>query len=447
MRKLFAIILAVLMLTGITLTGYAETGIPHDTGAAIGFKQAAAMYVANQIKQNATGGNGSSTWPSWTWKVEFPNQGDREIWLDWSHQTGKESMGRLGVMIRKSTGVFYAYMLINAPEHIQVSATDDQTIPSDYMRTLAETNGFPGRYQNDVQTSESGASESRLWLCGEIVANKYIEGTGPWANLQSNIEDARNSSLYEETAAELCYIIDAWQYVLTPDYVIGNLGFATINHLCRFHVWDEGTVILEPTVHSTGMIRYICTRNCGAARLSIIPKLPFDDVPPTSYYAGAVDWATENGITSGNGETTFGPTKKCTRAQIVTMLWRAAGSPEAEGENYFADVSETAYYAPAVAWAYENGITKGAGDGCFGPNAPCTRAQIVTMLWRANGSPEEEAPARFADVRKGAWYAPAVHWAAGNGVTTGTGSGEFSPNVICTRAQVVTMLWKNGGEG
>lgn len=151
--------------------------------------------------------------------------------------------------------------------------------------------------------------------------------------------------------------------------------------------------------------------------------------------------------TSGDGESTFGPGKKCTRAQIATMLWRAAGSPEAEGENYFADVSESAYYAPAVAWAYENGITKGAGDGCFDPNAPCTRAQIVTMLWRANGSPEEEAPARFADVRKGAWYAPAVHWAAGNGVATGTGSGEFSPNVICTRAQVVTMLWKNGGEG
>lgn len=447
MRKLFAIILSVMMLTGITLTGYAETGIPHDTGAAIGFKQAAAMYIANQIKQNATGGNGSSTWPSWTWNVEFPNQGDREIWLDWSHQTGKENMGRLGVMIRKSTGVFYAYMLINAPEHIQVSATDDQTIPSDYMRTLAETNGFPGHYQNAVQTSESGASESRLWLCGEIVANKYTEGTGPWANLQSNIEDARNSSLYEETAAELCYIIDAWQYVLSPDYAIGHIGFVTINHLCRFHVWDEGTVILEPTVHSTGMIRYICTRNCGAGKIAILPRLPFEDVPPTSYYAGAVDWATENGITTGDGNGTFSPGKKCTRAQIVTMLWRAAGSPEAEGENCFADVPETAYYAPAVAWAYENGITKGAGDGSFDPNAPCTRAQIVTMLWRANGSPEEETNNRFLDVRKGAWYAPAVHWAAWNGVTTGTGWGEFSPNVICTRAQVVTMLWKNGGEG
>ena len=171
----------------------------------------------------------------------------------------------------------------------------------------------------------------------------------------------------------------------------------------------------------------------------------FTDVPANSWYAGAVAWAVEQGITSGTSDTTFSPNVSCTRAQMVTFLWRASGTPEIGTTSPFSDVSADAYYYDAVLWAIEQGITGGTGDGKFSPDAPCTRAQMATFLWRANGSPEVTGTTPFSDVSAGTYYCNAVLWAYEQNITNGTGGGKFSPDAPCTRAQMVQML-KNASD-
>ena len=168
---------------------------------------------------------------------------------------------------------------------------------------------------------------------------------------------------------------------------------------------------------------------------------PFRDVPTDAYYYEAVKWAQKKGITGGIGDGLFGPNQPCTRAQIITFLWRAAGSPEPKAMSSFADVSTDAYYAKAVAWAVENGITTGTGDGKFSPDATCTRAQSVTFLFRAIGK-LVDSKAEFSDVLTDSYYANAVAWAVENGVTNGIGDGLFGPDNSCTRAQIVTFLFR-----
>ena len=169
----------------------------------------------------------------------------------------------------------------------------------------------------------------------------------------------------------------------------------------------------------------------------------FNDVKSGDYFYDAVNWAVEKGITTGTSATTFSPNASCTRAQIVTFLWRASGSPEPKtASNPFTDVAANAYYCKAVLWAVENGITTGTSATTFSPGAPCTRAQGVTFLWRANGSKAASAAASFTDVASDAYYAPAVAWAAEQNVTGGVGNGLFSPNTTCTRAQNVSMLYR-----
>ena len=171
-------------------------------------------------------------------------------------------------------------------------------------------------------------------------------------------------------------------------------------------------------------------------------KHPFTDIPSGAYYENAVIWAADKGITGGTSATTFSPNSICTRAQAVTFLWRAAGSPAPKSRNSFADVPADAYYAKAVAWAVENGITSGTGGGKFSPNATCTRAQIVTSLYRAAGSPAVSGGSVFSDVKAGAYYADAVTWAANKGITGGIGNGLFGSDNNCTRAQIVTFLYR-----
>ena len=172
------------------------------------------------------------------------------------------------------------------------------------------------------------------------------------------------------------------------------------------------------------------------------PVQIFKDVPTDAYYYEAVKWAAEKGITGGVGNKLFAPNQPCTRAQIVTFLWRAAGSPAPKSMSSFADVPADAFYAKAVAWAVENGITGGTGDGKFSPDATCTRAQAVTFLYRAAGSPKVSGSAEFGDVATNAYYADAVAWAAKNGITGGIGGGLFGSNNDCTRAQIVTFLYR-----
>ena len=169
----------------------------------------------------------------------------------------------------------------------------------------------------------------------------------------------------------------------------------------------------------------------------------FVDVATGSYYEDAVDWAVENGITKGTTATTFSPNATCTRAQAVTFLWRAAGSPEPETRAMpFADIPVGSYYYDAVLWAVENGITKGTSDTTFSPNMTCSRAQIVAFLWRSEKSPAAGTANPFADVKSTAYYADAVLWAVKENITKGTTSTTFSPNADCTRAQIVTFLYR-----
>ena len=168
----------------------------------------------------------------------------------------------------------------------------------------------------------------------------------------------------------------------------------------------------------------------------------FVDVPENAYYAPAVNWAVEKGVTEGTSATTFSPDAACTRAQIVTFLYRAAGSPAVKSTvNPFTDVTASDYYYNAVLWAVENGITTGTSETTFSPNESCTRAQCVTFLYRAVGS-AATAKASFTDVSADAYYAPAVDWAVEKGVTTGTSATTFSPDAACTRAQIVTFLYR-----
>ena len=169
----------------------------------------------------------------------------------------------------------------------------------------------------------------------------------------------------------------------------------------------------------------------------------FVDVATGSYYEDAVDWAVGNGITQGTDDTHFSPDGICTRAQAVTFLWRAAGSPKPETRTMpFTDVPAGSYYYDAVLWAVENDITKGTSDTTFSPNMTCTRAQIVAFLWRSEKSPAAGTANPFADVKSAAYYADAVLWAAKKDITKGTTNTTFSPDADCTRAQIVTFLWR-----
>ncbi len=172
----------------------------------------------------------------------------------------------------------------------------------------------------------------------------------------------------------------------------------------------------------------------------------FTDVPANAYYEDAVKWAVENDITSGTSATKFSPNSSCTRGQIVTFLWRAAGEPEPTGSSaQFTDVKSGEYYEKAVQWAVEKGVTSGTSATTFSPNAACTRAQAVTFQWRAAGEPTASASS-FTDVKSGAFYEDAVAWAMEKGVTSGTSATKFSPSNTCTRAQIVSFLYRDMGK-
>lgn len=209
-------------------------------------------------------------------------------------------------------------------------------------------------------------------------------------------------------------------------------------------VLDKNGKELELTDKGDGRFTFIMPAGRVEVKATFTEEVkisPFRDVPTDAYYYEAVKWAQKKGITGGIGNDLFGPYQPCTRAQIVTFLWRAAGSPVVNYAMDLADVSGDAYYAEAVRWALSQGITTGTADGRFSPNAPCTRAQAVTFLFRASKASADGAPA-FSDVAADAYYAEAVKWATDNGITNGTTSSTFSPGSGCTRAQIVTFLWR-----
>ena len=211
----------------------------------------------------------------------------------------------------------------------------------------------------------------------------------------------------------------------------------------------DGSVVVNLTEHAAVIYEGepVCTEHdwdglvccsCGAQR-----ENPFTDVPEDSFYFLPVLWAVEKGITNGATENTFAPGGDLLRAQVVVMLWRAAGEPEpVSTENPFTDVKETDFYHKAVLWAVENGITNGTSATTFGPMGVTNRAQVVTFLWRYLGQPESSAENPFTDVDAAAWYGAPVLWAVENGITNGMSAAEFGVNVNCNRAHMVTFVYR-----
>ncbi len=256
-------------------------------------------------------------------------------------------------------------------------------------------------------------------------------------------------------------------YTWSEDY-----STATASRSCRNDASHKETetvdttyvVTVEPTVDTEGEIVYTAVFQnpvfVKQTKTVVLPKigepsLPcdgencpgkvFTDMPAKKHWAhNAIDWALVNHITAGTSATTFGPNVLCTRAQVVTFLWRAAGSPTPTNTvNSFTDVRAGSYYETAVLWAVERGITAGTGANKFSPNATCTRAQIMTFLWRYAGSPTAQtSEIPFEDVAANAYYAPAVLWAWENGITAGTSATAFGSDTVCSRAQVVTFLYR-----
>ena len=219
--------------------------------------------------------------------------------------------------------------------------------------------------------------------------------------------------------------------------------------LAKLTVTDKNGETVKLTDKGNG--KYTFTMPASAVEVEVSfqeivvePDNPFTDVYESDYYYDAVLWAVENGVTAGTGADTFSPNAAVSRAQMVTFLWRAHGSPKATGINPFTDVSTSDYYYDAVLWAVANGVTAGTSATTFSPNADVTRAQAVTFQWRAAGSPAASSNG-FGDVDADTWYYDAVSWAVANGVTSGTGGNNFSPNVVVSRAQAVTFLYRELG--
>ena len=226
------------------------------------------------------------------------------------------------------------------------------------------------------------------------------------------------------------------------DYKIERQAIAALGH-----VWDEGKVTTAPTTEKEGVRTFTCTR-CETTMTEPIDKLQgtvsFKDVDEKAYYAAAVEWAVAKNITKGTAADTFAPNDTCTRGQIVTFLWRAAGEPTPSGtETPFTDVKQSDYWYNAVLWAVEQGITTGTSATTFSPNEGCTRGQVATFLWRYENKPTSAAVNPFEDVKKGAYYYDAVLWAVEADVTKGTSATTFAPNDTCTRGQIVTFLYRD----
>ena len=309
--------------------------------------------------------------------------------------------------------------------------------------------------------------------CGYSYVGDYVDALGH----DSQTENAKAATCTEDgyTGDKVCKRCGAETEKGT---VIGALGHDYNEGKCTRcgaadpdyaapHTHSYTSVVTAPTCTAKGYTTYTCScgnsyvdnytdalghsytsgkcTRCGAAdpNYKVPTAVTFSDVAAKAYYANAVQWAVANGITNGTDDTHFSPDQGCTRAQVVTFLWRAAGSPTVSGNAGFVDVKSSDYYYDAVKWAVANGITNGTDATHFSPNATCTRGQVVTFMYRAEGSPATSGSCGFVDVKSADYYYNAVIWAVANEITNGTDATHFSPSATCTRAQVVTFLYRN----
>ena len=296
---------------------------------------------------------------------------------------------------------------------------------------------FPPRGHKESEWHSNGTEHYKVCLrreCGQTIPETVGAHTGGTADCRSQAQCEICGALYGEKTDHV-YSSD-WDY----KDVTGHAHKCTTIG-CGAH---SAIVPHTPGPAATATEPQVCL-DCGYVIKWAAAQNPFTDVFPSDYYYDAVLWAVNATpqITAGTTATMFSPNATCTRAQVVTFLWRASGEPEpASTNNPFADVKSDQYYYKAVLWAVENGITAGTTATTFSPNAGCTRAQVVTFLWRAKGKPAPLATNNpFTDVKQDYYY-DAVLWAVENGITAGTSPSTFSPNATCTRGQIVTFLFR-----
>ena len=325
-------------------------------------------------------------------------------------------------------------------------------------------------YIVDPSCEWQGYTTHRCRMCGDYFEDNYqaplghdwdegtvIEPATEWSSGTIRYQCYRCSMCEDRVLPPLAHQ-HAYRSEVTPP-TCTNPGYTT--YICdgcgdRYvadyqaaldHSYGQWYVFNEASVSAPGEERRDCIR-CDHYESREIPQLenPFSDVLEGQYYCDPVMWAVEKGITTGTGDgSTFSPERACTRAQVVTFLWRAAGCPEPQSMTHsFTDVKAGSYYEKAVIWAVENGITSGKGSSTtFQPDTTCNRAEVVTFLWRSKGKPTPESSSNpFPDVPAGSYYEQAVLWAVENGITTGKGNGNFAPTESCTRAHVVTFLYR-----
>ena len=280
----------------------------------------------------------------------------------------------------------------------------------------------------------TGIGYCTFWNCP--LEDLYFGGTGEaWAALDPTNASVNAQRIHLDATAPESH----WTGQVSKAPACTTVGYQDMSCPCGF---AQTHVTMPALGHD--FVEGVCTR-CGKTDYEAEgAELPFGDVPETAYYAEAVAWAVNNGVAAGTSEDSFSPDENCSRAQLMTFLWRAEGCPEPVSQDCpFTDVPADAYYTKAVLWAVEQGITSGTSDTTFSPKQVCTRAQTVTFLWRAEGSP---APASgglpFTDLVSGAYYYKAVKWAAQQGIVSGVSETSFAPNQACTRGQAVTLLYR-----
>ena len=387
--------------------------------------------------------------------------------------------GRWNVVVYDDSTVANALRLENvyAYEDITLSVNDEAELPTELPKLLPENSGYHlewrivkvGAYGASYKTSDDNITLEN----GKIKLTKAHTGSEKTrldlVAVKDNSDTYRTlpkTSLFYVTVSETP-VIELTGLTLTPKKVDLEVGKSYQLSAVKEPANAEGSLTWtssKPAVaavdksgkvtakgEGTATITVTCGTKSAACTVTVskplVPEVPgttFTDVPAGAYYEEAVGWAVEKGITKGTSDSTFTPDGVCTRAQAVTFLWRAAGSPAAKaGSLPFADVKAGSYYDDAVRWAVENGVTVGTSATTFSPNATCSRAQIVTFLWRAQKSPAAGSANPFDDVAGNAYYADAVQWAVQKDITKGTGATAFSPDANCIRAQIVTFLYRS----
>lgn len=293
--------------------------------------------------------------------------------------------------------------LVSTDSEYRMLVTADAEVVAKFTSTKAESGGYPSAPGNCSITVKDSAH-------GTVTANRKTASSGSTVTLTVSPEQGWTLETLTVTNASGKEI---------------DLNIVKVGEKYTFKMPSSNVTVTATFMEDNSILN------------------SFVDVPSGSYYYDAVLWAVKNSITTGTDAIHFSPDGICTRAQAVTFLWRAAGSPAPKSSAMpFIDVPAGSYYYDAVLWAVESGITKGASDTTFSPNATCTRAQIVTFLWRSQNAPTAGSSNPFTDVAAGDYYADAVLWAVKNDITKGTGATTFSPDADCTRAQIVTFLWR-----